>query len=395
MRRQTWLAFGVLFCGACQRPSPPASSTAPDPPVSDLVQSLERLLHAKDTVYPYFAEYELALPPAPHIATVQERRRIVAAGPDMLYSEEVAETWSSRVQIRGGALKLAYSEDRIGDQLFRGAAPLNGATAEEFLLGRHFATNTWSPLDHALVATVSKLLEGAVVLGDQQLEGARQVTLATRSLGNVRLTVGAGVFQMQRADAQTSRRTLFKYQYAEGMPAWSPDPIVEFERTFASTAADNVRELPATFSFADLFTGLNAETGMQPIPLPRLPDVAQRLGYFLPAGEQVVIEQASGVTADIPLRLLDLTITRHGGETISISQHIPPLRRSDLPDGLVRQERQSGEFLVADVVDPGTNGSLIYYFGKEVSFIIPDERFEDSQLDAIVLGFRRSRANEP
>jgi hypothetical protein len=402
MRLQFWLAIGLLTCGACQKTSAPVTASAtgtapakaPDPRISELIESLDDLLTIKGTVIPYSAEYELALPPAPHIAGTQEQRRVVELSRDALYSEEVWENHSSRVLIRNGTIKLSYEDDQLGKWLFQGAAILDRATPEQFLIGRGFPTNTRTPLDAALPGYVTELLSDAEVLSDELAKESRRVTLATHSLGNVRVTVEQGVFRLDGINGDNADRPLFRYEYHVGLPEWTPDPVAELEDAFTVAAAGKVRQLSATFSYAELFAAMNQETGMQPIPLPTLPDVAHRLGYFLPAGGQAVILQASGVTAEIPLRSLNLTITTGGGETISILQHIPPMQRNDLPDGFVRQERQSGDFLVVEVVDQGANGRFVYYFGTEVSFIIPDQQFEVRQLDAIVLGFRRSGANE-
>src|SRR5262249_34361254 len=91
---------------AVAAPKPAHDESLPDQEDNEILASVRKALSLKETEWPYFAEYELAVPEALRLAGLRGKRRIFAENRASLDAETVADAWSSRLLLHDNKLTL-------------------------------------------------------------------------------------------------------------------------------------------------------------------------------------------------------------------------------------------------------------------------------------------------
>ena len=126
----------------------------------ELSQALKKAFAAKGKSFPYYADYDLAMPPQPRIAGATEKRQFLCKSRDVLYAEKTSEVHASRMLLKGGELFWEYWDTTLGTELLKASVNLGTQSPEVWLSKHSFYDNSFADLDEDLVLALHDLFAG-------------------------------------------------------------------------------------------------------------------------------------------------------------------------------------------------------------------------------------------
>jgi hypothetical protein len=324
-----------------------------------IVNALKSQLARKGKVFPYWAEYYLALPPAPRMSGATEKRRYSATERGVFYAEEVRETDTSRVLVQKQKLQGEYADRDVTD-FYTANLRLDGGTAEAWLRAHGFWILCYETLDKDLVSFVTELVKDAQVVRSKDTDGKRCFTLRTSQLGELEFTISLMVFEMVStvADKKSKKRWSLKYTYGDGQPLWKIDPQKELLDKIRAADSEQVHSLKGDVTKSTIFDQLFGQPWVnRTVTLDEARRHARRYCMLFPKGDASQIRKASTYQQTLTLEIAA------GGKVYSITQWPPSRRGSDdikQEPGVRKRKFKDYEVLG---VDYG-----IYYTSKDADF---------------------------
>jgi hypothetical protein len=352
-----------------------------------IVEEIRAVLGRRGVPYPYFVEYDLALPAQPRPTGGTESHRHFAEAPDRLYRGEARETFTEKILLGPKTLLFAYDEPG-SHILCTGPADLAGKPPERWLAHHGFPLTTLEEFDRGLVDNLRGILAGSTVL---RKEGAGDVLtyhLTTR-IGLLTILIGPARVEVSRpAEGKTPAKVLFRYTHGNGKPSWIGE-VAELSARFADPKA-KVRQLTGEFTWMAAMNmpdpGFDAIVkvldGTESVNL------ARRHGYLVPDPATAKVVEAYAMSGQLHFRLeIDRVIYR-------ISQY-PQASRvgdSDKRKGLTKGRRKHGDYVVLDIVYPDVATNELHFIKDGATLIVVDPLgrmvdFEDRKIDRLIESF--------
>lgn len=351
----------------------------------EVAAAVEKVLALKGKTFPFDAEYELDLPLQPRVAAGKVRRRFIACEPNALYSEELRDTFATRVLIRAGEFYWEYWEPGEGSSLFFGPIKLGKDSPESWLQKHSYVHNTYGDLDADLMSIVDELLKDSKVLEHSSKDGRTRLVLSSKSHGRVTVTVTGKSLEVVSlpADEAGKARILLRYAYRESVPEKSADPQPALLAKFSNAKKDEIRRLEGDVSMPAVLEKVFGHLRQnRKISTEEARGLAQRYGYLLPKEESRIRE------ATTYYRQLALVI-EFEKKVYTVVQFRMEDQSRPLVKRFARRTRKYQDYTVFEVIDPGTKAKSVYYVKDNLALTLGDPvDFEDKALDELVSSFQ-------
>jgi hypothetical protein len=363
---------------------PPAEKTG-----GAIVDEVRAVVDRNGKTYPYFVEYDLALPAQPRPSGGTETHRYFYETADRLYLEETRETFSSKIMVGPQTLYYAYDDVSRTHILCTGPAKLAQTTPEGWLLSHGFPLVARDQLDRDLIDNLKGFLAGSKVLRQEEAGGLRTYHITNQS-GPLAVSLGPTRVEVSRpAKGKEPPKVLFRYSRGTGKPSWF-GALAKLSAKFDDPKAE-VQRMKGEYTWIEILKAENpgaGAIGLVALDAPSLARFVRRRGYLLPDPAVAKILEASTMQGSLELKL------ESGGSTYWISQeaYVSMPGKDEVLERFTRARRKLGDYVVLNIVDPAAGFNMLYYMKPGVFMIVVDPNrqklaFENPALDRLIQSF--------
>ncbi len=373
MSRAMLLALGVFTMGP---------SADPD----EMTAKLRDAFAVKGKAFPYYAEYDLAMPPQPRIAGSTDKRRFVAEKADVFYAETIAEAYQCRALLRGNRFLWEYHSGNTGTQFVKASVDLGKQSPEVWLANAGFWNNSFSALDADLILVLRQLFADSklqTAKGPGQLESFIWASKTGAELA-IRLGASEAHIVAKIATGADGLKPIFRYDCQEGVPPWKPTPQAALLERFGKAKAGSIHMLKGDVSHSRALDELDPKGDpVRDITVKEAREEAKRRGYLFPSREPTNIRRATMYGGGLTLEII---INKH---KYLVSQNPGPRNWMDSIKHLIANRRQFKDYSVLEFRNPGLKNPYIVYAKAEAVLTVLAEplEFDDAVLDELIASF--------